>query len=122
MFDFFRDVALEVGGVDSQSVKLERNKKREEQKKNKIIFANDVKKVIYILAGLYILSSFGTISISLQLREYLYCIKTVVQVIVAVAIIVGLAIHTKKSEITTCILIAVFLFLQYASMLIQFNS
>ena len=53
MFDFFRDMVLELCGVDSENAEKQRKEKREAKRKDRFIFSQSVKVLVYVFGILY---------------------------------------------------------------------
>ena len=47
MFDFFREVSMELRGIDVEEVEAKRKAKLEEKRKNRIIFPNSVRGAVF---------------------------------------------------------------------------
>lgn len=122
MFDIFRDIALEMQGIDSQKAELEREKKRLEKKDNdkaeKIIIPKYMKKFVSIIVIVYLLSCIGTLPIIFNTNITLLAIRSVVQLAVAVGILILINIKNKKTEIASIVLIVIFFVLQNYGLLI----
>ena len=122
MFDIFRDIALEMQGIDSQKAELEREKKRLEKKDNdkaeKIIIPKYMKKFVSIIVIVYLLSCIGTLPIIFNTNITLLAIRSVVQLAVAVGILILINIKNKKTEIARIVLIVIFFVLQNYGLLI----
>lgn len=122
MFDIFRDIALEMQGIDSQKAELEREKKRLEKKDNdkaeKIIIPKYMKKFVSIIVIVYLLSCIGTLPIIFNTNITLLAIRSVVQLAVAVGILILINIKNKKTEIASIVLIVIFFVLQNFGLLI----
>jgi len=124
MFDFFRDVVQELGGIDTTLAKKEREEKKEIEKLSRYIFSAGAKKIILTTGGLYLLLTViliaGTVSTAnvigsvgntiLQIVKYIFL--AAINIIVCVSIIRG----TKRGEIIAlagCILFAVLLYASF---------
>lgn len=121
MLDFFRDIALEIGGIDSKSAKEQREEKRENKKKNRFIFSKSAKVfcfffgIVYLfIAGLNIVQMKQTGS-----ADLLEILRLVVLTALDIGTMVCLAIGKKKAEIVALILVVLFLVVQYYSMVLM---
>lgn len=126
MFDIFRDIALELQGIDSEKAGLEREKKRLEKKnrdkEEKVILPIWAKKFVSVIAIFYLLSCMGTLPIMFNTNIALLAIRSVVQIVVAIAILILINIKNKKTEIASIVLIAIFFILQNSGLLILANG
>lgn len=126
MFDIFRDIALELQGIDSEKAELEREKKRLEKKnrdkEEKVILPIWAKKFVSVIAIVYLLSCMGTLPIMFNTNITLLVIRSVVQIVVAIAILILINIKNKKTEIASIVLIVIFFILQNSGLLILANG
>lgn len=126
MFDIFRDIALELQGIDSEKAELEREKKRLEKKnrdkEEKVILPIWAKKIVSVIAIVYLLSCMGTLPIMFNTNIALLAIRSVVQIVVAIAILILINIKNKKTEIASIVLIVIFFILQNSGLLILANG
>lgn len=126
MFDIFRDIALELQGIDSEKAELEREKKRLEKrnrdKEEKVILPIWTKKFVSVIAIVYLLSCMGTLPIMFNTNIALLAIRSVVQIVVAIAILILINIKNKKTEIASIVLIVIFFILQNSGLLILANG
>lgn len=100
MFDILRDIALEMQGIDSQKAELEREKKKLEKrdvdKNEKLIIPKYMKKFVSVITIVYLLSCMGTLPIMFNTEIALLAIRSVIQIIVAIGILI--LINIKKQE------------------------
>lgn len=126
MFDIFRDIALELQGIDSGKAELEREKKRLEKrnrdKEEKVILPIWAKKFVSVIAIVYLLSCMGTLPIMFNTNITLLAIRSVVQIVVAIAILILINIKNKKTEIASIVLIVLFFILQNSGLFILANG
>ena len=115
MFDFFRDIALEMSGIDSKAAKEEREEKREEKRKQRFIFSRSAKVITFVFGILYLIVAGLNIAMMKQsgTMEFVSIIRFSLLTICDIAAMVCLAIGKKKTEIAALILIFVFLIGQY---------
>lgn len=122
MFDVLRDIALELKGIDSEKAELEREKKKLEKrnrnKEEKVILPIWTKKFVSVIAIFYLLSCMGTLPIMFNTNFMLLAIRSVVQIVVAVAILILINIKNKKTEIASIVLIMMFFVLQNSGLFI----
>jgi fatty acid desaturase len=111
MFDFFRDMVNEARGLDTDKMKLEKQQIQERKKESYYIFSKSMRNWFIGLAALYVcvaafsISAFyssGAMSVSLLLQF-------VVKAILAIVVIVALFTRKKDGEIVA--LVATFLFI-----------
>ncbi len=104
MFDWFREVFEEVGGIDPIQAKKERKEKKEEKKLNIFIFSKKMKILFIVLGLLYIIMAGSTVA-ALKETEgaLLYIIKYIMQSIIAMIVIFALIFGKKKGEIVAVI-------------------
>lgn len=125
MFDFFKDVYLEVSGVDSTAAEAERSEKRtlkdqEKEGKKKIIFSRGTKLLVFVVGIFYLLVTGAGIIAMKEIGELdvVGIIQSILLSVCDIACLVCLAIGTKKTEIAAIILMVVFLFAQYFTVLL----
>lgn len=120
MFDFFRDIALEMSGIDSKSAQEQREEKKEEKRKNRFIFSRSVKVIVFVFGVLYLVVAGINVSIMKQSdsMEIASLIRFAVLTICDIAAMVCLVVGNKKAEIIALILILLFLVGQYFSVIL----
>lgn len=109
MFDWFREMAEELGGIDSVSAKKERMEKKEEKKKNQFIFSSGMKILFIVLGVLYVIMA-GSAIIALKGTPQAtpYILKYIVMSIIAILVVFALVFGKKKGEIVA--LVGAFIF------------
>lgn len=126
MFDILRDIALEMQGIDSQKAELEREKKKLEKrdvdKNEKLIIPKYMKKFVSVITIVYLLSCMGTLPIMFNTEIALLAIRSVIQIIVAIGILILINIKNKKTEIASIVLIVIFFVLQNSGLFILANG
>lgn len=126
MFDILRDIALEMQGIDSQKAELEREKKKLEKrdidKNEKIIIPKYMKKFVSVITIVYLLSCMGTLPIMFNTEIALLAIRSIIQIIVAIGILILINIKNKKTEIASIVLIVIFFVLQNSGLFILANG
>jgi hypothetical protein len=119
MFGFFRDIALELKGIDTTKAKKERDEKLEQEKLNRFIFSKGVKRTIIILGIIYIplsiLSIVGIISEASYFNADVafLIIRNIVLMLLSISICVALLIGKKNGEIFALIGSLIFVVLMY---------
>lgn len=126
MFDILRDIALEMQGIDSQKAELEREKKKLEKrdidKNEKLIIPKYMKKFVSVITIAYLLSCMGTLPIMFNAKIALLAIRSVIQIIVAIGILILINIKNKKTEIASIVLIVIFFVLQNSGLFMLANG
>ncbi|BAL01881.1 hypothetical protein OBV_p-00260 (plasmid) [Oscillibacter valericigenes Sjm18-20] len=119
MFDWFRYVAEEMGGIDSEAAKRERLEKKEKAKLNRFIFTK-LSKAIVIAAGVLYLSSAGAAVFAMKSTGYSipFIVKFFVLSVVDIGVIISLVTGKKKGEIAALIGCFVFVVILYLSIVI----
>lgn len=121
MFDFFRDIAIDLAGGNSEEVARKRKEKREEEKANRIFLSRSTKRIIYAFGILYIvmggISLFASASLTgnLQIVPFL---KFAILSLIDVAAMVCLTMKTKKTEIASIVLAVAFVAAMYVTTLV----
>lgn len=121
MFDFFRDMAIDLAGGNSEEVARKRKEKREEEKANRIFLSRSTKRIIYAFGILYIvmggISLFASASLTgnLQIVPFL---KFAILSLIDVAAMVCLTMKTKKTEIAAIVLAVAFVAAMYVTTLV----
>lgn len=120
MFDFFRDIALEVGGIDSKAAKEERREKAENKRKERFIFSKTAKVVAFAFGVFYLLIAGLNVSMMKQTGnvDLVGIVRFSVLTICDIAAMICLAIGKKKTEIAALILIVLFIIGQYFSVIL----
>lgn len=115
MFDFFRDIALELSGVDSKGAEQQRKDKLDEKRKDRFIFSKGAKVLVYIFGVLYLVAGATTISLAKTsgALNALMILRFIALTLLDVSSVVCLAIGKKKTEIVALILIVLFVLIQY---------
>ena len=103
VFDFFREMAEELSGIDSNAARKERQEQKEKEKLDRFIFSKSAKVWIVILAVLYIIMAAGSIAalrgssgtINFGLMVLKYSLMSIDALIVVFALLFG----KEKGEI-----------------------
>ena len=120
MFDWFRDVAEEMGGIDSEAAKKERLAKKEKAKLNRFIFTKTSRAIVIAVGVLYLVSA-GSVIIGMKATGYIapLIVKFAVLSIVDIGVIVSLITGKKKGEIAALIGCFIFIVILYLSTIIS---
>lgn len=104
MFDWFREMGEELGGIDSVASKKERMEKREQKKLNRFIFSSGMKILIIALGVLYVVMA-GSMIVALKgtAEATPYIFKYAIMSIVSLVIIFALIFGKKKGEIVALV-------------------
>lgn len=124
MFDFFRDMGLELMGKNSDE---EARKRKEKKEQERIIFSKGVKRLIYIFGILYIVMGGFSLAASIQYAKVTgYATYGVLQTVkfiflsgVDIAAMVCLMNGKKKTEIAGAILVIIFVVCMYLATMLQ---
>lgn len=110
MFDWFREVAEELSGIDSAAAKKERMEKREQKKLDRFIFSRGAKATIIVLGLLYIIMTVSTLGAvkNMSANATGVIVKSILMSILAIVVIFALLIGKKKGEIVA--LVGTFIF------------
>ena len=129
MFDFFKDMALELSGTDSDLVREKEKEKLEERRKTKFIFSKTTKVVVYVLGVLYLIMGGFGIYVSLQVGKsaqdvtaglsILQCVKYGFLSLIDIAAMGCLFSGKRKAEIAALVLIVAFVVLMYSTTMIM---
>ena len=128
MFDFFKEMTLELFGTDSDSVREIEKEKAEEKRKSRFIFSKTTKVVVYVLGVLYLaIGGFG-IYVSLQVAKLTQdatagsniwrYVKYGFLSLIDIAAMSCLFSGKKKGEIVALVLILVFVVTMYFTTMI----
>ena len=112
MFDFFRDMYLEAGGIDSKKVDLERKLKSQEKRRSYLIFSMKMKFLIAVMGVLYLAIQIAIFKETLS-EGILSVVVTIILSCVDISCLIILFLKGKKFEITAAVLMLVFVFGQY---------
>jgi len=121
MFEFFRDMAIDIMGGDSEEEARKRKEKREEEKANRIFLSKSTKRIAYVFGILYIVMGGISLFTSASLTGNLQIVPTVkfaILTLIDIAAMVCLAMMTKKTEIAAIILAVVFMAAMYVTTLV----
>ena len=125
ILDLLRDMTLEMRGIDSHKAEIERQKqkieKKELEKKEKIILPKWVKNFIFIVSILYLISCVGTFPLMIKSGVLFLIVRSVIQIVIAVSIMVLMKIKSKKAEVLGIGLVVIFLILQNSSIFMLYN-
>jgi len=100
VFEWFREIGEEIGGIDSAAAKKERLEKKELKKTNRYIFSSGTKALIIVLGAVYLLMA-GTMIVTLKgmpettLQIVKYALMSIIDIVVLFSLIFG----KKKGEI-----------------------
>ena len=119
MFDFFRDIALEASGIDSEAAEKERMKKKKIKRDNRFIFSKSVKIIVFIFGILYlILGAMSMATIGQQTNVVFKIVKFVFLSAVDISALVCLLTRKKKAEIAALVLVIIFMIVMYTTTMI----
>lgn len=109
MFDFFKDMGLELKGIDSNAAKKERMEKREQKKLNRFIFSRGAKALVITMGVLYIFMA-GSMIIALKdvTGATPHIVKYIAMSIADLVVIVALIFGKKKGEIVALVVAFIF--------------
>lgn len=118
MFDWFREIGEELGGIDSATAKKERMEKREQERLNKFIFTRNMKMLIISLGVLYIIMAGSTIKMLITAAgSTLLIMKYIVMMLNAAAVIFALCFGKKKGEMIALVGVFIFIVLLFLSIM-----
>lgn len=121
MFEFFRDVAIDLMGGDGEEKARKRREKREQEKANRIYLSKSTKRIVYIFGILYLLMGGISLFASASLTGKMQIVPTVKFAILSlldISAMVCLTMRAKKTEIAAIILAVVFVAAMYVTTLI----
>lgn len=116
MLDFFRDIALEIVGIDSERIRQNYKNKKENSKG--YVFSNGTKKIIYLMGIIYLIIgglSVWSVRFSGQIQSI---VKFAFLSVIDVAVLICLSVKSKKAEIISLILIVFFIVIMYSTTMI----
>ena len=120
MFDFFKDIIQEAGGIDTAKAKRQREEQREIEKLSRYIFSVKAKRFIFIIGALYLFISVPMIAVYWNAPNNIIPIaKYITLIIVDIITCVALLRGTKKGEIVALISGFVFIVLLYISFFVR---
>lgn len=110
MFDWFKEVVMELNGIDSNAARKARMEKREQKKLDYFIFSPVMKALTIVLGVVYIIMAIGVISAvkNMALDSVGIIIRYVLMSIIAIVVIFSLIFGKKKGEIVA--LVGAFIF------------
>ena len=119
MFDFFKDIMLEMKGVDTEALHEEMIQEKEEKKKKYFILSKGIKGIIYAFGILYLILSLSSLILLKQSGrvEIYYMILTLISSSIVIACLICISVKNKKAEIAGLILIGIFFIIQYGFIL-----
>ena len=121
MFEFFRDVAIDLMGGDSEEEARKRKEKMEQEKANRIFLSRSTKRIAYVFGILYLVMGGISLFTSTSLTGTLQIVPTVkfeILSLIDISAMVCLTMRTKKTEIAAIILAVVFVAAMYVTTLI----
>lgn len=113
MLDFFRDVVLDISGIDSEKIKENRVNKRAEKKKH--ILSGSTKGVIYFLGILYLFMGGLSVWYTRGNENIFAKLKFFLLTIIDIAALIFISADKKKTEIIGLILFAIFVIIMYTT-------
>ncbi|MBE5877247.1 MAG: hypothetical protein E7290_10225 [Lachnospiraceae bacterium] len=121
MFDFFRDIALEVRGIDPRVAQLEKLQKKKDRDKDKYIFSYSVKRMIYFVAIAFLVIYIPMFPVVMTTSTLLYKIRLIAQVILAIGTMICISFKKRKKigEKLAIAMIILFVILQYSTTVIM---
>ena len=123
MFDYFRDVLQEFGGIDTKKAKILRNEQTRTEKLSRYIFTAKLKRLVIVVGVVYlVLSVFmivGLLNIGHTAGIALQVIKYIFLILIDITVILSLFNGTKKGEIVALVGCFAFTLLLYASFFIK---
>ena len=120
MFDFFKDIIQEAGGIDTVEAKKQREEKREIEKLSRYIFSAKAKRLTLIIGVFYLILSVPMIAVYWNVpNNIIPIVKYVTLGIVDIIACMSLLKGTKKGEIVALISGFVFIVLLYTSFFIR---
>ena len=118
MFDFFKDMFHELGGVDTKATKMLRDEKREQEKLSRFLFTKGMKAFIYVVGASYLLFASAMVAASMGIVDNsFYLIKYAVLIMIDIAICMCLLTGTRKGEIAAIVGGLLFVMLMFATVL-----
>ena len=128
MFDWFRDMAMEVTGKNSDKEELKRRAKREREKKEKIIFFKRTKRTVYVLGVLYLIMGSMSLYVSVRIANSAgysgtgvgtwKFVKYAVLSAIDIAAMICLLTKERKAEIAAVVLVIIFMTFMYLSSMV----
>lgn len=115
MFDFFKDMYLELEGIDREAIEEKEREKSEKKKNEKIIFSRGTKIIVYAVGILYLIMSISIIYLAVRTKTvnaYMVLRYAVIDLI-DIACLICLTIKKKKTEIAALVLMIAFMVVQY---------
>ena len=119
MFDFFRDMALEARGLDSEAAEKERKEKREQKRKDRFVFSGSAKGIVFFFGILYFVVGGFQMSVIKGQENILFpVLKFLFLSAVDIAALVCLLLRKKKAEIAALVLVIIFFVVMYTTTMI----
>lgn len=128
MFEWFRDMAMEAMGKNSDEEEEKRRVKSEKEKKEKIILSKSTKRIIYVLGTLYLIMGGMSLYVSNQIAnsvgysgtgvETWKFVKYIVLSIIDISAMICLLTKGRKAEIYAIVLVIIFMILMYLSSMV----
>ena len=117
MFEFFKDMYLELKGIDSEAAAEERRRKEDEKRKNRFIFSGSAKAVTFVVGILYLVIAGILIALMVETGalNIAKLICYVFLILCDLSALICLAVGNKKTEIAAVILIGIFILMMYFS-------
>jgi cytochrome b subunit of formate dehydrogenase len=117
MFDWFREIADEMHGINTDAARLEKLQKKELEKAERYIFSKKSKTWIIALSVLYIIiAGLSIFSIKNFEGTMFIILKNIAMSAIALATIFALLIGGKKGELSALVLIFIFVFCLFLSL------
>ena len=121
MFDFFKDVYLEMKGLDINQVQTARDEAREQKKLSRYIFSKGAKTFITVCGVLYLFLAISMLCyLWVQSGSYQHITKYSLMSIYVIAVLAFLLSGSKKGEIIALVGCFMFVVLLYTSLIFPF--
>ena len=121
MFDFFRDVYLEMQGIDSAEAEKERKEKKREKNADRILLPKSIKVTVYVMGVVFLILQATQIKFTAA-KGITSCFITAGLCALAVAAMVLISIRKKQTEIVGTVLVVLFIFLMYLFVLLESSA
>jgi len=128
MFEYFRDIANEMNGIDMKAARLEREERLAQEKLSRFIFSKKIRRTVVVICCVSIFISISIIAVAVNTYRENYVgnenifpvvIWNVLLIIISVIVGVSLLNGTKKGELIALVGSFIYVVLLYATIFLM---
>lgn len=113
MFDFMKDIYLEMNGLDVAKAREERKVKLEKEKSETVIFNKKTKRFLLIAGVFFLLLSGGGLALSINRADVFGIVKNALLLVAVAVTMVCLIIKKRETEIASIVGMALIILITF---------